>query len=471
MSASPSPGSRLSDDLYSLYLAGLGWLVLPFYGDGLSEVLPSDYASIDRGVDIGVAVVIVAAVWFGYRGGPLMVSRAGVLHELASGASRRTMLYPRLLRQLAARSALGAVAGSVILALSVPGEYELGPALSMSIVFAFGLALSVSQSMLWHVVFSSAAGRRPWFIAAALVPPVAAAAWAISGQTFFGGLGLLGLAAAAVGSLMMALLALDVTPIDRLWGRARALETLRSSMQTVDFQKLLLDMRSVSDRPKVARFSLAKPWMPTPVWRQVSALQHGLGGQLVRLGLACAVITSLLVFSDPANGVVALAIAASAAVIGFDLAVPIAGTADQIPFLVHYPRGSGRVLQSQMFTAVGLALVIGGAVTAGEWGDSTSNAAGTLILFMIGTLASLMQARIGSPDVAKMADVLPVSMIAPILWGRAVSGPLLLLGATIAVSHQHFRPDELGAVWTQVLLFCSFALVVVTLNPLEKSIR
>ncbi len=468
---SASPGSRLSDDLYSLYLAGLGWLLLPFYGDRMAELLPSDFSTIEPGVNIAVVVAVAAAVWLGWRGGPLVVSRAGVLHELASGASRRTMLYPRLLRQLVARSAIAAIGATIFLALSTPGEYTVSSSVTISLVAALAVAISVSQSMIWYLVFSTNEGRRPRVVAWAVLVPVVVLASLLGGRTFFDSTGLLSLLSLGLLSLGLALFGLTWTPVERLWSRARALETLRSSMQTVDFQQMLLDMRRVSDSPRVAGPQLARPWMPTFLWRQIAALQHGLSGQIARLGLAGGTIFLLLRFSDPSHGVVALSLAACVAVIGFDLAVPLAATADQIPFLVHYRAGSARVLQGQTLTALSIAMVIGGLLTAWLWSQSFDDAAGTMFLFLVGTLAALMQARIGSPDVAKWATTVGAGFIGPLLWGRALSGPLLLLGATVAISHQYFRPDEFGQTWGQLTAVIAFILAVVAMNPLEKSLR
>ncbi len=472
----PTPGSRLSDDLYSLYLAGLGWLLLPFYGDRMAEVLPSDFTSIEPGVDIAVVVLALAAIWSGFRGGPLMVSRAGVLHELASGASRRQMLYPRFLRQMVARAAIAAIGGTVFLALTTPGEFEVSSSLTVSAIALLAAALAVSQSMIWHIVFSADSeqapqGRALWFVASSLVAPVVLIVVLVVNGSFFSGTGLLALLAASLFSVAVAIAGLDWVPIERLWSRARALETMRSSMQTVDFQQMLLDMRKVTDRPRVVGRPLARSWMPTPLWRQVTALQHGLAGQLTRLAMAAAAIAAMLTYSDPRHGVVALALAGCIAMIGFDLAVPIAATADQLPFLVHYRHGSARVLQGQTFTAIVVAMSIGLALTASLWSKSSALATGALLLFLVGTLAALMQARIGSPDVSKWASTFGPNSLGPLLWARALSGPLALLAATVAISHQYFRPDEFATTWGNLTMVVAFSLAVVTMQPLEKSLR
>lgn len=468
---SASPGSRLSDDLYSLYLAGLGWLILPFYGDGLAEVLPSNYQSVDRGVDILVAVVVASALWSGWRGGPLLVSRAGVIHELASGASRRAMLYPRLLRQITARAAIAAVGASLGLALSIPGEYSVGPSVTISVVAALAAALNASQSMLWHVAWSGGQRPNPVLVSLSAIAPGVCISLSVAKVSFFSGAGLGTLAGLTAASVSASVYLLDRAPIDRLWGRARALETMRSSMQTVDFQQMLLEVRRATDSQRRVGPALARAWMPTPLWRQVAALQHGLLGQLARLSTSCIAIVVLLRFADPGQGIVALVLAGCIALIGVDLAVPIGSTASQLTFLVHYRNGSARVLQGQMFTAVLVAMVIGGVVTATEWGVDVPTAQGVLLLFFVGTLASLMQARLGSPDVASWATTLGPASLGPLLWARALLGPLMLLGATIAISHQYLRPDSFGSGWMQITAFIAFALAGVTMNPLEKSLR
>lgn len=468
---SATPGSRLSDDLYSLYLAGLGWVILPFYGDQLAEVLPSDYESVDRGVDLIAIAIVAAAIWGGWRGGPVLVSRAGVIHELASGASTRKMLYPRLLRQVVARSAMVAVASSLGLALSLPGDYSVGQSVRVSIVLALAVALATCQSMLWHVLFANPGLPNVGVALTAIIGSAGPIAVVALGGSFFAGPGLGVLGGLALASVVGAVLCLEQAPIDRLWARARALETLRSSMQTVDFQKMLLDVRSVSDSKRSLGLALARPFMPTPVWRQVSALQHGLAGQLMRLVSAGGLVAVLVRYADLSQGIVALTIAGALAVIGVDLAVPIAATADQIPFLVHYRNGSGRVLQGQMFTAVVLGLAIGAVVTSGLWASGTKAALGALLLAFVATLAALMQARLGSPDVGSWAANYGPSFLGPMLWIRALSGPVLLVLATISISHQYFRPDSFASSWLQLTALIALLLAAITSNPLEKSLR
>lgn len=468
---SASPGSRLSDDLYSLYLAGLGWLLLPMYGDVLAEVLPSDFATIEPGVNAAVTVGALSAIWTGYRGGPLAVSRAGVLHELASNASRRAMLYPRLLRQMTARSAIAAIGATILLALSTPGAYTLGSSVTISVVAALAMALVVAQSLIWHLVFSTTEGRQAWFVGLVSLGPVIIVGLALTGTSLFGATGLLALLGLTALSIGLAVIGLDWVPVGRIWSRARALETMRSAMQTVDFQQMLLDMRRASDRPSSKGMNLAQPWMPTFVWRQLAALQHGLSGHLARLALASATIVALLALSDPTHGVVALALAGCVAIIGFDLAVPLAATADHLPFLVHYRNGSSRVLGGQMLVAITITMAIAALLTSWLWSNSPEAATGTVMLFGIGVLAALMQARIGSPDVASLASKFGASAVGPMLWGRALSGPILLLGATISISHQYFRPDGFATIWSQVTLVVAVALALVAIQPLERSLR
>ncbi len=233
---------------------------------------------------------------------------------------------------------------------------------------------------------------------------------------------------------------------------------------------MLVSLRRAVDQTEAHRspVRLARRWMPRALWRYLASVERGWNTRLGQVA-AGAVAATLVVRADPANGVVALALAATGMIVGFELASPVASTAGQIWFGVHYPRGSSPVLRGQVITAAVIALVISAAALGWLAG---SEPAGTALasagLFAFGTLAAAVQGRLGSPDLAWLADKLG-TMVAPALWIRALAGPILCLALTVVVSHGWLRPDGYTP-WPALTLAVVAAAAVVACYPLEKSL-
>ncbi len=470
MAAMATPGSRLSDDLYSLYLAGIAWLLLPVYGNGLAVVLPSDVAGFDRTRDVLSACAVAGSVWIGFRGGPLLLNRAAVLHELGSTRSSRQVLIPRFLRQAVAYAALAAVGVTVLLAMSDAESFGFAEAGRSSVVALLAMFAAVSQAVGWLVVFKAPDGPRlPIAVVDALVVIGLAGAVA-AGADLASGVGLGVLLGASVVSLGSAILALDHVPVDHLWRRAMALEDMRSAMQSFDFQQVLVSLRRAVDHSerRGPTPNLARPWMPLALWRYLATAQHGLLPRLGQFAVAAAGAGLLVAFADPADGIVALAVAAIGFVVGIELSSPVAATAGQMVFLVHYPRGSMSVLRRQTTTAVLLGLVVG--LIALGWQVALDPVVGgsVLALFVFGTLAASAQGRLGSPDLAQLATVLGPGGLGPILWARALLGPILSIALTIVVSHRWLRPSDIVAPWETFALFVVVGAFALATFPLEK---
>ena len=208
--------------------------------------------------------------------------------------------------------------------------------------------------------------------------------------------------------------------------------------------------------------------MPLHLWRYLASIESGWLAKLGQFLVAGAVAASLVAFADPADGVVALAIAGLGFIVGIELSSPVAATTGQIVFLVHYPKPSASILRRQTLTAVLLAVVLGLASVGWKSIVDLPTGLGVLGIFSFGTLAAATQGRLGSPDLAKLVSTLGPTGIGPVLWARAMFGPLLTVGFTIVVSHGWLHPDELDVPWESAsVLMVIFAALIAT-YPLEK---
>ncbi len=470
MVAMAAPGKKLSDDLYSLYLAAIAWFLLPVYGNGLALVLPSDVSGFERTLDVMAALAIAGSCWIGFRGGPFLINRAGVLHELQSPRHLRRSLLPRLLRQGVAYAALGAIVVTVLLAISDAESFGFAEAARSSLVAVLAMLVAVGCAVGWLVVFKSDAPHRRSIAAADAAiafPVVGLVAADVSLAT---GLGIAVLVAALLASGAVAWWALDDVPVEHLWRRATALEDMRSAMLSFDFQQVLVSLRRAIDQTEGRpRAHLARPWMPLQLWRYLASIEHGWLARLGQFALAAGSIAVLLVLTDPADGVIALAIAGVGFILGIELSSPVASTTGQLVFLVHYPRQSASILRRQTTTAVVLALVLGLMGIGWKIALDPTIGLGVLGLFVFGTLAAAAQGRLGSPDLAQMATLLGPGGLGPALWARALVGPILVLALTIVVSHGWLHPDAtINAPWPTLVMLVVVAAAVVATYPLEK---
>ena len=99
---------------------------------------------------------------------------------------------------------------------------------------------------------------------------------------------------------------------------------------------------------------------------------------------------------------------------------------------------------------------------------ATTTFLAVLALFVFGTLAASAQGRLGSPDLAQLATVLGPGGLGPILWARALLGPILSIALTIVVSHRWLRPRDIVAPWETFALFLVVGAFVLATYPLEK---
>ena len=430
-----TPGTRLRDDLYVLYLVALSWFVLPVYGRALALLFPSHSPMFGRWLDVVVAATTLVALWWGVEGGPLVVSRAAVVHELGSPTSRLRILAPRLIRQALTGATFSGVGGAALLAMNGGTQDGMGEAALVSIVCGLAAATVVLQAVVWLVAIHGHGGPR-WLVgglnaAAALV----VLGFVGSGASLRTGTGIAILAGACAVSAALAVLVLRWVPVDRLWRRAGALESMRSAMQTFDFQRALLDLRRANDRPEPGTLRLARPWMPLPLWRQVSAMQHEAVRHLVRIVALGGAMAGIVAFADVRQGLIILALAACSGMLGFEFSSALAATADQGIFVVHYPRGSGPVLRGQLLVSLAFTLLVAGVLVGWRFAFAPGDALLVVLLCGYGALAAGLQARLGSPNLGTFIDKFSFEMVGPMLWGRAMLGPVVLLAGALSLVH------------------------------------
>lgn len=449
----------------------MAWLFLPFYGALLNEVLPSEWSQFDDAFDIAVLVACFAGVWSGAKGGPFMITRAVILHELGSPVSKRRLLLPWLIRQAAAWAMAGAVVTTVLIVLADQSSFGYEVALSTSVAAIFAA---------WCAVFLAAATlvathqpAKATLIGAGVAAVVVGVAIAVAiGTSMRSWTGIAVLAAAAVASSVIAIGALEFTPAEPLWKRATAVESMRSSLQQFQFQRVLVDLRNATEQPPSSTGSrLAWPGLPLAAWRHAAAIQHGPLWHLLRLLGFSAALAALFWWGEPDQGIVALAMAACAFLIGIEVSGAVAATADQMTFIVHYPRGSGRVLRSQVATSLLIALILGLCAVVGGIGPEPRASVGTLVICAAGALAATVQARLGSPDTAALLDKFGPEMLGGILWARALLGPLLLLGITVTAYHQFLAPEPLANSLYGLVVVLITAAFIISTDPLERAIE
>ena len=229
-------------------------------------------------------------------------------------------------------------------------------------------------------------------------------------------------------------------------------------MQTFDFQRALLDLRRANDRPEPGTLRLARPWMPLPLWRQVSAMQHDAGRHAVRVLALGGAMAVMVTFADVHQGLVILAVAACSGLLGFEFSTALAATADQGVFAVHYARGSGPVLRGQLSITVASTLLVA-AVLVG-WRSLAAPDAALLVILLsgYGALGACLQARLGSPNLGEFIDKVGLNMVGPLLWGRAMLGPVVLLAGALTLAHRVFP----------IAAAIAIAAAVVVTWPIEK---
>jgi hypothetical protein len=279
--------------LYRVYLGAIAALfVLAFLAGALHEV-PADPAAVDdirvhapAIFGIAVAILVLAGLRAGARGGPLAIEAAEVHYTLLAPVSRRTALRPAALSQLRIAVIAGAVFGAIV------GNFVFrrfpGSALEwIGSLAAFGALVPVM--VLGGALFAS--GRRLRIgVAGAL--GIALVAWSVldlaldwnsSPATMLGDLATLPLqhgasawlaalgAVLALALLAAGLLGIGGIALEAARRRAELVAEMRFSASVQDLRTVILLRRQLaSERPR------RKPWVRIgggrsaiyPIWRR-----------------------------------------------------------------------------------------------------------------------------------------------------------------------------------------------------------
>lgn len=473
-----SPGSRLGDDLYRLYLAALAWLVFPVYGEIFAVILPTSATTMRWTFPIAAICAQLGWLWSGSRGGPMAVTRASIVHELAAPVPRRRVLAPQLLRQAVAWGAGAAMVGGILT--------SFGDSYAFSIAFPVSVAcfLLAFGAVMWALVVmvggrATASERLP-YLASALIAAIGVSVVAILTEDITSMQALTVFGVAAVAGSAVAWHALDRVPVRTVWERARNLESARSAMLEVDFHRMMIDLRGAGDDKAEGETRLPSGWLP--LWRCIAPIRHALPWSGIRLAASVIAAVLLLLFAPQDQGVVLLATGAVWLLLGYEITRGIASVAGQVSFLLHYPRNSAVLLAGQLAASV----LLGGAAIAlvyGWWfAVDTTEATVAVIVASMGVLGGGVQARLGSPNTTEMVQEYGLQNAAAALWLRAATAPIAVLVTIIVVFHGFaLQPVDIGfdlgfdidlagpARWLIAVLF--LVSIATCLRPLEKAAR
>jgi len=264
--------------LYRVYLGALAAVfALAFLAGALHEV-PADPASVDRIradapaiIGIAAAVLVLAGLRAGARGGPLAIEAAEVRYTLLAPVSRRTALRPAALAQLRTAVLLGALLGAIV-GNFVFRRFPGGALEWIGSLAAFGALVPIA--VLAGALVAS--GRR-------LRPPVAGAlglalvlwsaldlalGWSSSPATMLGDLATLPLqhgasawlavlgAALALALLAAGLLGIGGLGLEAARRRAQLVAEMRFSASVQDLRSVILLRRQLaSEHPR------RRPWL------------------------------------------------------------------------------------------------------------------------------------------------------------------------------------------------------------------
>lgn len=420
-----------------MYLMALGWLVFPVYGGFFAAILPTADTTLRWAYPIAAIYVQLGWLWSGSRGGPMMVSRASLVHELGAAVSPRTVLAPQLLRQAVGWGVGGAAVGGVFTSLG--DDYAFSTAFSVSAAAFLLLFGAVPWALVMMVGVRQAGLLRTLYLFSSVAAALCVTATVLIAQGITGGvvLGIFGVVTVAGAAL--AWHALDNIPVPTLWERSRNLESARSAMLEVDFHRMMADLRTAGEGKAEGTTRLPGK-VGLSWWRCIAPLRHALPWSAIRVAANLIAGVLLVVFAPLDQGVVLLAVGTVWLAAGYELTRGLAALADQVAFFVHYPRSSFPLLVGQLFTS--LALGVGLILIANGWRFSIdgTEAIAVLLIALMGIIGGAMQARLGSPDTTALVAKHGLDVASAALWARAAAGPLAVVVAVVLVFHGLLEP-------------------------------
>jgi hypothetical protein len=383
--------------LYRVYLGAIAALfVLAFLAGALHEV-PADPASIggiraDAPAIIGVAVavLVLAGLRAGARGGPVAIEAAEVRYTLLAPVSRRTALRPAAVSQLRTATIFGALFGAIV------GNFVFrrfpGSAVEwIGSLAAFGALVPIA--VLGAALVAS--GRR-------LRPPVAGAiglllvvwsaldlalGWNSGPATMLGDLATLPLqhgasawlaglgAVLTLGLLAAGLLGIGGLGLEAAQRRAQLVAEMRFSASVQDLRTVILLRRQLASELPRRRpwIRLRGPGATNPIWRR--DWQSFLRWPAVRVGrvvLIAVAAGGLAVAGFDLTPVLFALPGPLLFIAALDLIEPLAQESDHPTRRLLLPRKSGELLRSHLIApivATVIVLAIGTLAAAAIGGD------------------------------------------------------------------------------------------------------
>ncbi|MBS1846575.1 MAG: hypothetical protein JST53_19380 [Actinobacteria bacterium] len=364
--------------LYRVYLGAIAAVfILAFLAGALHEV-PADPGSVagirsdaPAIIGIAVAVVLLAGLRAGARGGPLAIEAAEVRYTLLAPVSRRTALRPAALAQLRTAVLFGAIFGAVV------GNFVFrrfpGTAVEwIGSLAAFGALVPIA--VLGAALLAS--GRR-LRIGVATAIGGALVAWSVldlalgsnsSPTTMLGDLATLplqhgaspGLAALGavltLGVLAAGLLGIGGLALEAAQRRAQLVAEMRFSASVQDLRTVILLRRQLaSERPR------RKPWIRLrggSVWRRnwQSFLRWPVV-RVVRVVLIAVAAGGVAVGGFDLTPVLFVLPGPLLFIAGLDLIEPLAQESDHPTRRLLLPRGSAELLRTHL-TAPTVAMAV-----------------------------------------------------------------------------------------------------------------
>ncbi len=449
--------------------------MFPVYGEGFAVVLPTSEATMQWVFPIAAICAQLGWIWSGARGGPMAVSRASIVHELAAPASRRRVLAPQLLRQAVAWGAGAAMTGGVLTSFGDSHQFSVAFPVSVAcFLLAFG---AVMWALVLMVGCRTVGPLRIAYVGSGCLAATLVALAVLLDASITTGVVLAVLGGIALAATAVAWHALDSVPVRLIWERARNLESARSAMLEVDFHRMMIDLRGAGDDRAVGHTQAPSRWLA--MWRCLAPIRHALPWSGIRLPANAIAATLLLVWAPQDQGVVLIATGAVWLFVGYELTRGLASVAGHVSFLMHYPHNSGRLLAGQLAASLVLGTGFLAVVYGWSFASSRDVAIVPVIVAGMGIMGGAIQARLGSPNTTLMVQRYGLQNAAAALWMRAAAGPIAVLAAIIFVFHGFsLQPIDLGlgdgldfelaspARWLLGLLFLGS--VATCLRPLEK---
>jgi hypothetical protein len=369
--------------LYRVYLGAIAAVfILAFLAGALHEV-PADPSSIEgirtdapAIIGIALAVLILAGLRAGARGGPLAIEAAEVRYTLLAPISRRTALRPAALAQLRTAVLFGAIFGAVVgnfVFRRFPGSAvewigSLAAFGALVPIAVLGAAL-VASGRQFRLGVASAVG----LVLVAWSALDLALGWNSSPATMLGDLATLPLQhgasayLAALGAVLtLALLAAGLLGIGGLGleaaqRRAQLVAEMRFSASVQDLRTVILLRRQLaSERPR------RKPWLrlrsgsASPVWRRDwQSFLRWPTVRIVRVVLIAVAAGGIAVGGFDLTPVLFALPGPLLFIAALDLIEPLAQESDHPTRRLLLPRASSELLRTHLTApAVAMALVL-----------------------------------------------------------------------------------------------------------------